>query len=41
MRRLAFPKDRAWHYRATEALRHAVFLWMCDGINVTVEWRAV
>jgi len=41
MRRLAFPKDGAWHYRATEPLPHAVLLWMCDGSTVTTEWRAV
>ncbi len=49
MRRLAFPKDGAWHYRATGPLPHAVLLWqcpeciegMCDGSVVTTEWRAV
>ena len=49
MRRLAFPRDGVWHYRATEPLPHAVLLWrcpefiegMCDGRTVTTEWRAV
>jgi hypothetical protein len=41
MRRLAFPKVGAWHYRTTERLPHAVLLWMCDGSVVTTEWRAV
>ncbi|MFQ5813438.1 MAG: Eco57I restriction-modification methylase domain-containing protein [Anaerolineae bacterium] len=39
MRRLAFPKDGAWHYRAAKPLPHAVLLWMCDGSTVTTEWR--
>jgi len=41
MRRLAFPRDGAWHYRATEPLPHAVLLWMCDGSVVTTDWRTV
>ena len=40
MRRVAFPRDGAWHYRTTEPLPHAVLLWMHDGQRVATDWRA-
>jgi len=41
MRRVAFPRNGAWHYRTKEALPHAVLLWMHDGQRVTTTWQAV
>ena len=39
MRRVAFQKDGAWHYRTEEPLLNAVLLWMHDGQSVTTQWR--
>ena len=39
MRRVAFHKDGAWHYRAADLLPHAILLWIHDGKNVTSAWR--
>lgn len=41
MRRVAFPRGGAWHYRTAEPLPHAVLLWMHDGRSALTEWMVV